>query len=76
MVQNVIREIGGVGLYGVISILLFTFVFGGAFVLAIAMKKSEAEKLSALPLEGEDEAHPRARGTGVVPRRKESESYE
>jgi hypothetical protein len=55
MMQNVIREIGGVGLYGVISILLFTFVFGGALVWAMAMKKSEAERLSSLPLDRHDE---------------------
>ena len=75
MVHNVIQEIGGVGLYGVISILLFTFVFSGALLLAIAMKKSEAERLSTLPLE-EDRADFHPQGTEVVSRRKELESYE
>jgi len=51
MMQNVVREIGGVGLYGVVSILLFTFVFGGALIWAVCMKKAVAERLSALPLE-------------------------
>ena len=66
MMQNVVREIGGVGLYGVVSILLFTFVFGGALIWAVFMKKSVAEQLSALPLEEEDHGWLGARGRAPV----------
>jgi hypothetical protein len=51
MIQNVLRDIGGVGIYGVVSICLFFAVFTGSVVLSVCMKKSVAEKISALPLE-------------------------
>lgn len=51
MIQNVLREIGGVGLYGVISICLFVSVFTGTFIWACTQKKSLLDRMSALPLE-------------------------
>ena len=51
MIKNVLTHIGGVEVYGVISICLFFAVFGVAVVLALRMKKSVAHRLSALPLE-------------------------
>jgi fucose 4-O-acetylase-like acetyltransferase len=51
MIQNVLREIGGVGLYGAISVCLFFLVFGVALVRACLLKKSFVESMSALPLE-------------------------
>jgi hypothetical protein len=50
MIKNVLSEIGGIGLYGVVSICLFFAVFTGMTVWAWRMKKSEAQGLSALPL--------------------------
>lgn len=51
MIQNVIREVGGIAVFGVISICLFFAVFGGALVWALLQKKSFCETMSALPLE-------------------------
>ena len=51
MIKNVLTHIGGVEVYGVISICLFFAVFSVAVVLALRMKKSVANRLGALPLE-------------------------
>ncbi len=51
MIKNVLSDIGGIGLYGVISICLFFAVFTGMLVWAFRMKKSFAQKMSACPLE-------------------------
>ncbi|NOS71139.1 MAG: hypothetical protein HOP33_14565 [Verrucomicrobia bacterium] len=50
MIKNVLSDIGGVGLYGVISISLFFAVFIGMLLWVFAMKKSFAQKMSTLPL--------------------------
>ena len=50
MIKNVLSEIGGIGLYGVISICLFFAVFTGMLIWAIRMKKTFAQKMSACPL--------------------------
>jgi hypothetical protein len=51
MVENVLSRIGGVGMYGVISILLFFGVFIGVLVWMIGLKKSYLEEMRELPLE-------------------------
>jgi hypothetical protein len=51
MIKNVLQDIGGVGLYGVISICLFFTVFSGALVWAFLQKKSFLNDMSVLPLE-------------------------
>lgn len=51
MIKNVLTHIGGVEVYGVVSICLFFAVFSIAVVLALRMKKSEANRLGALPLD-------------------------
>ena len=57
MIKNVLSDIGGVGLYGVISISLFFAVFIGMLIWACSMKKSFAQKMSAQPLhDGEKRA--------------------
>ena len=50
MIQNVLRDIGGVGLYGVISVCLFFLVFSVALLRACLLKKAFLETMSALPL--------------------------
>ena len=50
MIKNVLTDIGGIGLYGVISICLFFAVFTGMLIWACRMKKSFAQKMSACPL--------------------------
>jgi len=51
MIKNVLTHIGGVEVYGVISICLFFVVFSVAVVLALRMKKSVVTRMSTLPLE-------------------------
>ena len=55
MIQNVLRDIGGIGLYGVISVCLFFLVFSVALIRACLLKKSFLNSMSALPL---DEVQP------------------
>lgn len=55
MIKNVLQDIGGVGLYGVISICLFFTVFSSALIWALLQKKSFCTTMSALPLENETE---------------------
>ncbi len=50
MIKNVLSDIGGIGIYGVISILLFFTVFTGMLIWAFSMKKNHAQKMSACPL--------------------------
>jgi hypothetical protein len=61
MIENVLSRIGGVGMYGVISICLFFAVFVGVLVWIAGLKKSYLEKMRELPLDGtsgpESEAH-------------------
>jgi hypothetical protein len=51
MIKNVLSDIGGIGIYGVISICLFVAVFIGAFIWSMLLKKSELDSRSMLPLE-------------------------
>ncbi len=53
MIQNVLRAIGGVEVYGIISICLFFAVFTGTLIFAFAKNKSFLKTMSALPLEDE-----------------------
>jgi hypothetical protein len=51
MIKNVVQDIGGVGLYGLISLCLFFSVFTGALVWACLHKRSFCTAMSSLPLE-------------------------
>jgi len=50
MIQNVIRDMGGIAVYGIISVCLFFAVFTGAIVWALLQRRSLCEKMRALPL--------------------------
>jgi hypothetical protein len=54
MIKNVIQDIGGVGIYGIISICLFFTVFSGALVWAFLQTKGLLNTMSALPLEDDE----------------------
>jgi hypothetical protein len=51
MIKDVLSSIGGVGGYGVISVLLFFTVFVGVILWACGLKKPHLEAMSRLPLE-------------------------
>jgi len=53
MVKNVLTDMGGVAVYGVISICLFFLVFTGALVWALLLKKPFLKTMSSLPLSDE-----------------------
>jgi hypothetical protein len=50
MIQNVLRELGGVGIYGVISVCLFFTVFGAALIRALLLNKNIVQEMGTLPL--------------------------
>ena len=56
MIENVLSRIGGVGMYGVISICLFFGLFVGVLVWMLGLKKSYIEEMRELPLD--DAAEP------------------
>jgi len=51
MIQNVIRAMGGISGFGIISVCLFFLVFTGVLLWAFAQRKSFCERMSTLPLE-------------------------
>jgi hypothetical protein len=51
MIKNVLSDIGGVGIYGVISICLFFAVFTGSLVWSLLLKKTDLDSRSVLPLD-------------------------
>ena len=52
MIEKVLSSIGGIGVYGVISISIFFAFFTGMLVWAFCLKKSHIETMGALPLDG------------------------
>ena len=52
MIESVLSRIGGVGMYGVISICLFFAVFIGVLVWTLGLKKSYLQQMRQLPLDG------------------------
>ena len=52
MIENVTHSIGGMSLYGVISICLFVAVFVGVLVWTVRLKKSYLKSMRELPLDG------------------------
>ena len=52
MVENVLSKMGGVSMYGIISICLFFAVFIGVLVWMVGLKKSYIKEMGELPLDG------------------------
>lgn len=50
MIRDALLEIGGVGMYGVISVLLFFTVFGVAMWWAFRLRRPFLQSMGALPL--------------------------
>ena len=51
MIQNVLRNMGGIEVVGVLSIVLFFACFAGVLFWAFGLKKSHLDSMSRLPLE-------------------------
>ena len=58
MYKEVLDKITGIGLYGVVSILIFFVFFSGMLVWSLALKKNYLSKMGNLPLDGGE--HPTA----------------
>lgn len=55
MYKEILRSIAGVGLFPVVSLLLFVTVFVTVVLRVARMDQSETQRLAGLPLEGLDE---------------------
>ena len=53
MIRNIVEHIGGVGLYGLISMLLFFVSFTGMVWWACCLKKPYLSSMGQLPLDHE-----------------------
>ena len=51
MIENVLNKMGGLGMYGVISICLFFAVFAGVLVWTLCLKKPYLKAMRELPLD-------------------------
>jgi hypothetical protein len=58
MIKNVLTDIGGVEVYGIISICLFFVVFTGAMLWAASLQKPFLKSMSQLPLNDGETATP------------------
>ena len=54
MIQNVIREMGGIAVFGVISVCLFFVVFSTATLWACCQRKSLCDRMRLLPLDNDE----------------------
>jgi len=52
MIQNVLSSIGGVGIYGILSVCLFFAFFTGMLIWSARLKKSYLNSMRDLPLDG------------------------
>ena len=58
MIHNILRHLGGIEHYGIISLCLFCAVFIGVLVWAFLQRKSHLDRMAQAPLEAEpDEPH-------------------
>lgn len=53
MIKNILRDIGGIGIYGIVSLCLFFAVFTGAVLWTLLQRASFCKRMGALPLEEE-----------------------
>jgi hypothetical protein len=54
--ENVLHSMGGVGVYGIISICLFFAIFIGVLVWTLCLKKPYLQAMRELPLDGSSTA--------------------
>lgn len=51
MIKNILTHIGGVEIYGIISILLFFVFFVGMLIWAFRLNRGQLESMRGIPLE-------------------------
>jgi len=58
MIRNVLSHLGGIGLYGVVSVCLFFGVFSVAVLVALLARRPFLTRMSALPLAEDTHCRP------------------
>ena len=58
MIQNILRHLGGIQNFGIVSLCLFGAVFMGVLLWAALQKKNHLEYMSRVALEAEPEPLP------------------
>ena len=53
MIKNILQDIGGIGIYGVVSLCLFLTVFATALLWTCIQRASFCKRMGALPLDNE-----------------------
>lgn len=51
MLEHFVHNIGGIGIYGMVSLLLFFAVFVGVLIRVCRLRRSDLEAAARLPLE-------------------------
>ena len=51
MIQNILRHLGGVEQYGVVSLCLFGTLFGAVLLWALLQRKGHLERMARVPFE-------------------------
>jgi cytochrome c oxidase cbb3-type subunit IV len=64
MYKEILRGIGGIDVYPVLSLIIFVTFFAAAVVRALRMDAPSVERLAALPLDGGDAVTVDAIGSG------------
>jgi hypothetical protein len=59
MIQNILRHLGGIEQYGIVSLCLFALVFAAVFVWACLQRKSHLERMARIPLEADPQSAPK-----------------
>jgi hypothetical protein len=55
VIQNVLRHLGGIENYGIISLCLFCTVFSAVLIWALLQKRPHLNRMAKLPLESDAE---------------------
>jgi cbb3-type cytochrome oxidase subunit 3 len=55
MIQNILRNLGGIQHFGIVSLCLFCTVFVGVLIWAFAQKKTHLEYMARVALDAETE---------------------
>ena len=55
MIQNVLRHLGGIEHYGIVSLCLFCVVFLGVLVWAMLQKRTHLEQMARVPLQDSED---------------------
>ena len=56
MLHDVLRNLGGIQTYGLVSLCLFIGIFGALMIWSLGQKRSHLERMARLPLESDTEA--------------------